>query len=292
MKGLAERVVVIGVLATTVCGCGCGNKGAGVAAPAYNLRVSWPLATGKRYSLHRVWEAAPRKSGNGNQIHDFEVLVDASSTGTSAFEVSMQVQKFHGVDLDKSETGHLRQIAPEVNKIRLIQRVGALGGGQGWHSPGYTNSGWAGMMVNKALGFCEVGFMDLSFPMKPVPVGGGWESRIHVGDEALDGGFVTNVSGQNPSCQFRLEDVDAAHNTARISFSYATRITANYEDPFDHKLKSLAHPDQGSGYWTIDLGSGLPKTFHADRRTSQNNQGAIESEHTVTDVTEGGVAQK
>jgi len=240
------------------------------------------------YKIHREWRAYPKGTANGNQNHDIEVSVVGKPSGWDhppGSDVELSFTAFTGVDLDGQETRHLREIAQTIVTERLDRRLSELGSAQPWKMKNFNPAGWAGMMAMKAAGLYEIGFLNLWFPSHPVKVGDRWTSPELVGDEGTYGNQVKNLKGNVATCTYRLRAVDARRNTAVVSFDARAEMTY---DIVDHVLKwnfKGTRRETQSGVWVIDIKTGLPISFRADRTMVESDGRSPEKEVTRTVVT-------
>ena len=246
--------------------------------PTYPLAFQVQSQFSKTYTLHRVWKADPPGSGNGNYIQDFtpcvtefKPVIDAAH-GNDFSDVVIAVTKVGG----KNPGFNVRQMTPEIEKTKMLRKFTQNGAQPGWSFEGFGNSGYSGMMTSKAIGLYEVGFLELSYPKDPVPIGGTWTALVHVGNEAYDGQYVTDVRGNEATCTYRLEAVDAAKHTAEISFSLDASISATTVSP-PGAAEKLALHDSGKGKWIIDTKSGLPISFESSRTAQSTTRGVTQN---------------
>jgi len=237
----------------------------------------------KAYHIHRVWRAVPPNSGNGNQIHDMEAEATLHKT-KSGNELELAVTRFSGIDLSGGESKHLREIAPEVQRIRIARSYSGNLVQGGWSFVGRSGSGWAGMMTAKALGMYEVGFFELAYPEYKLSVGEQWNAKVLVGNEGLRAPGVRNLKGTPATCTYSLRSIDLSKRTATIRFLCSARITYEYKAIEDGRVRPIVEVDEQSGLWTVSLTTGMPLRFHTERKVATTSQGHTEVESTTTDV--------
>ena len=236
------------------------------------------------YAIHRVWKATPKQTGNGNQIHDLKVQVlEAKAPPRDALQI--RVSEFKGVDLAHQETKHLADMAPLIAKQWNIRPFDGDGVKGPWNYEGApVNTGWAGMMVDKAIGCFEIGFLELHYPGRPVEIGEEWTANLRIGDEAVRAIDCTLTQGGTVQCAYGLESVDRKANTANISFHCAGTVKARRQLPGYPRVDWATEDVVQSGQWVIDLSRGMPISFHADRTQKLNFDGRESVESSVTDV--------
>jgi len=251
-----------------------------------------PTRTKLKYAVHRVWTATP-PSGGSNQVHDLLVQAEtnavASTSGQHWTTVDLKILKFSGRDLSGTETAHLKQIAPEIEKEDFYRDFHRKRTPMVWQGMATSNSGWAGLMAAKAIGMFEVGFLDGKLPSSSPAVGQTWTEDIPFGDDAIYGpeGFrpdIHDVKGTTAHCRFTVKSLDAATHSATVTFTGTANISLSYRDVFTGKPGRMTTAETQSGEWTLNLETRIPRRFHADRTSKSSAPNGTATTRTVTDV--------
>jgi hypothetical protein len=230
------------------------------------------------YRVERHWRATPKHSGNGNQDHVLRIRL-----AVSRHQEDVSIIDFSGTDSARYEDRHLKEIAPEVQRIRIarvVSELGLAGARQRW---GGENAGWAGAMVDKALGAYEVGPFDLSFPREPISVGASWTYPLRLGDESFfSSPDMARFDDIWTVIRFRLKKVDLKTRRAQIEFSAKGRPSAVYRRSILYPRHQVQLDVVQTGIWTIDLDSGLPVRYESSRTEKREGLGLDETERTST----------
>ena|GEM_PF-6955742 len=113
----------------------------------------------------------------------FEVAV----RGVSAWRYMFTFNNVDGKDIDNVQTKHLKRIGKTIETLQMVREFDSHGPVSEFQFLHSNPAGWAGMMVARALGREEYGFLDIDFPRERIGLGGTW---ITTNDLDKDSMFV------------------------------------------------------------------------------------------------------
>jgi hypothetical protein len=247
----------------------------------------------RKYIVHRSWKAVPKGRGNGNQVDDLTVRLLANPLAKGPADAKygflLSVLQFEGKDLDGSETKHLKEVAPIVQKNKMSRIFKSLGPTSVWKMTTSNDAGWAGMMADKSLGLFDIGFLDVVFPEEPVHIGSRWARDIPFGDELLYRNGKPNpeaqdVKGGIAHCIFELRNFSLKSKTAAISFSGSSVTTMKNQSIFGSGRGTERIIEKQSGKWVVNVETGLVLSFHAKRTKTELYDDKTTIETTVTNA--------
>jgi|GEM_PF-2787643 len=251
------------------------------------FHIAAPLTL--KYKVHRVWKTTPTEYAS-DQVHDISVEVTAEppANATGRTRIDLKVLHFTGVDQTHQEGVHLKKMAPVVEKLRLLRSFSPKGAVTSWDWMTSNDSLWVGMMTAKALGMFEIGFLDAALPDGPVQVGSRWTKKIPFGDEGIysDKGFraeIHDVKGNEADCTFKVQGLDLVRRTVTLGF-FGKADSSYVYDSWDHKKLPMKTSETQSGSWVLNLDTGLPIKFHADRRVIRLEPSPRSTASSVTDI--------
>lgn len=219
---------------------------------------------------------------------DFDVTVK----GEFGSQVTYSLSNFKGVDLDDSNSKHLKNIAKTIEQERLIRKFNEFGPTTELEFINNNPGGWAGMMMARALGRYEFSFMDTRFPKGKRDVGGSWRApsdlarEIKFGLAVSSGEDVYGSSGVKESgeeAEFTLTNVKEQGDVliGEIHYEASGDVEMNFESGLIGDQKSIEHITVRGTIW-LDLTTGWPvKAKIVRRRESSSVDGVIIEEYTT-----------
>jgi len=257
----------------------------------YLLRLK-PLSEPARYLISRQDRTIATIQPQYTTNIDIEFVTEVRTDPDSRLVFS--VSTFRGVDLDKTYTKHLKNIAKTVEELQLVRSFDDFGVSDELEFVSYNPGGWAGMMTARALGRYGFGFMDTQFPKGKREVGDTWhapsdlarEDKADLAPSDSSDDFYKSSSLQEAgkAAEFRLVKVERQGERVLGEISYYASGTVKVE--YDSAVIGkdiLSDLITVKGTIWIDMETGWPiKSTIVRREESSSSEGKIVTEYTTT----------